>query len=45
MFSFSVGYETLGDGWTYDEAWDEEAELSISDLKSDGESDFFEDCE
>ncbi len=40
-----TGYKTVGDGFAYDEALDEEAELLISDLKSDGESDVFEDCE
>ena len=40
-----TGYKTMGDSLAYDETWDEEAGLLISDLNSDGESDIFEDCE
>lgn len=40
-----TGYKTVGDGLAYDEAWDKEAELLISDLNGDRESDVFEDCE
>ena len=34
----------MGDGLAYDEEWDDEAELLISDLNSDRESTVFEDC-
>lgn len=40
-----IGYKTVGNGLAFDEAWDEEAQLLISDLNSDGESDIFENCE